>query len=268
VNDVLTSQLTEVGLTRNEAIAYVCLLEADDASGLTGYEVAARSGVPRSAVYGVLRKLETAGAAFANGEKPARYVAVSPSQLVEGMRARTRIKMDRLDDSLARVSVRERPEPVWILSRYDEVMERLETMVRGASQSIAISGWRREMESIAPTLRRLDLSSVHFVAHVPDGWPTAPKGIAVWSDPHFLDDGHKADWSHKLLAVTDRREALIGGAEPNHDNHAVWTTNPALVDVATDHIVLDVTLLARAQGRDCADDVSPIMRPHLSWKSE
>jgi len=267
VTEALIAQLTEVGLTRNEAIAYLCLLEADDEEGLTGYEVAARSGVPRSAVYGVLRKLEAAGAAFASGDKPARYVGVSPKQLVEGMRARDRVRFDRLDDALSRVSVRERPEPVWILSRYDEVMERLETMIRAATESIAISGWRREMESIAPTLGRLDLSSVHCVMHVPDGWPTAPEGVSVWSDPNFLKDERKAGWSHKLLAVTDRREALIGGAEPDHDNHAVWTTNPALVDVATDHIILDVTLLSRALGRDCADDVSPIMRPHLSWKS-
>jgi len=267
VTAALIAQLTEVGLTRNEAIAYLCLLEAEDVDGLTGYEVAARSGVPRSAVYGVLRKLETAGAAFASGDKPARYVGVSPKQLVEGMRARDRVRLDRLDDALSRVSVRERPEPVWILSRYDEVMERLETMVRAATESIAISGWRREMEAIAPTLARLDLRSVHCVMHVPDGWPDAPAGVSVWSDPNFLDDERKAGWSHKLLAVTDRREALIGGAEPDHDNHAVWTTNPALVDVATDHIILDVTLLSRMLGEDCADDVSPIMRPHLSWKS-
>jgi len=267
VNEALIAQLVALGLTRNEAIAYLCLLEADEPDGLTGYEVAARSGVPRSAVYGVLRKLEAAGAAFASGDKPARYVGVSPKQLVDGMRSRNRVKLDRLDDALAGVSVRNRPEPVWILSRYAEVMERLQTMVRAAEHSIALSAWRRELDAIAPTLRRLDLGRVHCVVHVLDGWPDAPDGVSVWADPSFGDDPQRAEWSHKLLAVTDRREALIGGAEPELDNHAVWTTNPALVDVATDHIILDVTLLSRAAGRACADAVSPLMRPHLSWKS-
>ena len=42
-----------------------------------------------------------------------------------------------------------------------------------------------------------------------------------------------------------------------------WTTNPSLVDVAANHIILDITLLARAQGRDATGDVAPMMRPHL-----
>jgi hypothetical protein len=218
-------------------------------------------------VYSVLRKLETTGAACANGEKPARYVGVEPKQLVEGMRANTRVRLDRLDDALSRVSVRARPEPVWILSRYEEVMERLETMIRAAEESIALSAWRRELDAIAPTLRRLDLRRVHCVVHVVDGWPSAPKGVDVWTDPEFENDPQKGGWSHKLLAVTDRREALIGGAEPDLDNHAVWTTNPALVDVATDHIILDITLLSRSTGRGCDSAVSPLMRPHLSWKT-
>ena len=37
-----------------------------------------------------------------------------------------------------------------------------------------------------------------------------------------------------------------GGTEPDADNHAVWTPNPSLVDVATNHIILDITLMARA----------------------
>jgi len=63
--------------------------------------------------------------------------------------------------------------------------------------------------------------------------------------------------------VVDRREALIGGSEPDADNHAVWTTNPSLVDVATNHIILDLTLMSQRSGRSCDADVAPMMRPHL-----
>jgi hypothetical protein len=63
--------------------------------------------------------------------------------------------------------------------------------------------------------------------------------------------------------VVDRREALIGGAEPGADNDAVRTTNPSLVDVATNHVILDLTLLAQRAGRSCEADVAPMMRPHL-----
>ena len=39
----------------------------------------------------------------------------------------------------------------------------------------------------------------------------------------------------------------MGGADPDADNHAVVTTNPSLVDVATNHIILDITLTSRGK---------------------
>ena len=60
----LVTRLEGLGLSRNEALAYLTLLEADEEDGLTGYEVASRSSIPRSAVYTVLRKLQSSGAAF------------------------------------------------------------------------------------------------------------------------------------------------------------------------------------------------------------
>ena len=80
VTDALVGELVAVGLTRNEAVAYVTLLESEGA--VTGYEVAQRSGIPRSAVYSVLRRLEEAGGAFLAGADPARYVACDPVRFV------------------------------------------------------------------------------------------------------------------------------------------------------------------------------------------
>ncbi len=44
----LVDRLVETGLTRNQSLAYVTLLADDGGAGLTGYEVGARSGVPRA----------------------------------------------------------------------------------------------------------------------------------------------------------------------------------------------------------------------------
>jgi hypothetical protein len=102
---------------------------------------------------------------------------------------------------------------------------------------------------------------VHGVLHSPDRARPLP-GFSCWFDD-VTDDAQKAAWSHKALVVVDRREALIGGTEPGAANHAVVTTNPSLVDVATNHVILDVTRLSMVTGRDCTGDVAPMMRPHL-----
>ena len=264
MHEAAIAQLTELGLTRNEALAYLTLLEESDEEGATGYEVASRSGIPRSAVYSVLRRLEESGAAFCTGEKPARYLPTAPDRFVAQMRRTNQARLERLTESLGRVPKRARPEPIWSLSRYDEVVGRIETMIRGAQHSLYLSLWSRELDRLMPALRSVADRPLHRVLHSPDHILDPPPGFACWTDDAASENGNgKAAWSHKVLVVVDRQEALIGGSEPASDNHAVLTTNPSLVDMATNHIILDITLLARRLGRDCADDVSPMMRPHL-----
>ena len=257
------SQLEALGLSRNEALAYLSLLQASSEEGATGYEVAATSGVPRSAVYTVLGKLEEGGAVFRIGDKPARYVPTDPDHFIAHLRRRSNAHLDRAAESLRRLPRRSRPEPIWSLSRYDEVIDRIDQMVRSASECIYLSIWSRELEAIRPALAAVQDRALHRVLHSPEALAEPPPHFACWCDD-LAGDLMKATWSHKVLVVVDRRAALIGGAEPDVDNHAVWTSNPSIIDVATNHIVLDITRLATRAGRDCSADVSPMMRPHLA----
>ena len=260
--EALVAQLEGLGLSRNEALAYLTLLEDDGDGGITGYEVAARSGIPRSAVYTVLRKLEKLGAAFSTGTDPMGFVANDPETWVGQVRRSTLARLEEVEASLQQLPPRDRPEPIWVLRRYDEVMARIDRMIRGAERSIWLSLWPRELDALLPALAAVADRDLHRVLHSPARLREEPAGFSTFIDD-VAGDIAKAGWSHKALVVVDRREALIGGSEPDADNHAVWTTNPSLVDVATNHIILDITLMARARGEDCDTVVSPMMRPHL-----
>jgi hypothetical protein len=262
VHEIIIAKFIELGLTRNEALAYVTLLEDHQTDGLTGYEVAARSGIPRSAVYTVLRKLQDAGATFCIGTEPARYAAIDPSTFIDNMRRGMVTRLDSLQDSLAKLPKRDRPEPVWILHRYEDVMARIGTMIRSAEHSVYLSIWPRELAHLREALQAVEDRGLHRVLYSPAAGMDCPAGFSCWIDTVEGDEA-KAAWSHKALVVVDHREALIGGTEPYADNQAVWTTNPSLVDTATNGIIMDITLLARTTGRPCVDDVSPMMRPHL-----
>lgn len=262
LQEEIIGRFVELGLTRNEGLAYLALLEAPEEDGLTGYEVAARSGIPRSAVYAVMRKLETSRAAFATGSNPARYRATAPSSLVADFRRSTTDRLDRLHQDLDTYPRRAWPEPIWTFARYDEVLARAEAMVRSARRSIYLSIWNREGQLLRAALEAIASRDLHRVLFSTDGVSPHLPGFSHWSD-EVTSDAQKAAWSHKLLAIVDRREALIGGTEPDADNHAVYTSNPSLVDVATNNIILDITLLAQRTGRDPTSDVAPMMRPHL-----
>lgn len=259
--DALVLQLTASGLTRNESLAYLTLLEDESDQGLSGYEVAARSGIPRSAVYAVLRKLESAGAAFCFGE-PARFAPTEPARWIQQNRRQTNTRLDALSVGLSALPKRSHPEPVWILNRYTEVMDRIDAMIRQATRSIYLSVWSRELSILMPAIRAVASRDLHRVLHSPVSVREQPSGFTCWVDDAASDED-KATWSHKALVVVDREFALIGGTEPDADNHTVWTANPSLVDVATNHIILDITLMARSRGIDPVGVVSPMMRPHL-----
>lgn len=259
----LIAELEALGLTRNEALAYVTLLENDEPAGCTGYEVANRSGIPRSAVYTVLRRLETSGGAFAVGQEPARYLPTPPAQFLDQIRAGTTARIDRVRETLERTPKVRLPEPLWIVDRYEDVIARIDQMVRAATKSLHLSLWPREVERLMPAFWAVADRPLHRVLHCPDRVAAAPPGFSCWFGALGPED-RKAGWSHKARVVKDRAEALIGGTEPDVANRAVWTSNPSIVDLAADAIVLDITLLAERTGRDCAADVAPIMRPHLS----
>jgi len=260
--EALVGQLSELGLTRNQSLAYLTLLRDDGSEGLTGYEVGARSGVPRSAAYKVLRQLEEHGAAFAVGEDPQRFLAAEPQRWLERVKRSTLVKVDTVQQALESLPARSRPEPLWIVRRYDDVMSRIAEMILGAEESIYLSLWARELEALREPLRAAAERDLHKVLHCPERLSELPEGFSCWLDDMSGDEA-KQGWSHKAIVVVDRREALVGGAEPDAANDAVWTTNPSLVDVATNHIILDITLMARSTGRDCFDVVAPMMRTEL-----
>jgi len=146
------------------------------------------------------------------------------------------------------------------------VLARIDAMIRTAEQSVYCSLWDRELRRLLPAFEHVADRDLHRVLHSPDKVGADLPGFATWIDD-VGDDTEKANWSHKALVVVDRREALIGGTEPDADNQAVVTSNPSLVDVATNHIILDITLLARRSGVDPVGDVGPMMRPHLPTSS-
>src|SRR5262249_30212826 len=77
--------LVALGFSLNESRAYAALLSESPA---TGYEVGVRAQIPRSAVYGVLRRLVKAGAVRAIAGAPERFVPAAPDDLLSMLRKR------------------------------------------------------------------------------------------------------------------------------------------------------------------------------------
>jgi sugar-specific transcriptional regulator TrmB len=84
--DQIIEELGQLGFSQYESKAYVSLLTN---SPMTGYELAKRSGIPRSMVYETLGKLVDRGAAHLVPTEPVMYAPVSAAVLLGRYRQRT-----------------------------------------------------------------------------------------------------------------------------------------------------------------------------------
>src|SRR6478735_10529767 len=98
-DDILDS-LEALGFSTNEARAYRGLLVESPA---TGYEIAQRASIPRSAIYAVLKRLEDGGLVARVEESPARYAPLPPGDLMGVLRRRFEGSLRSLDESIHRM---------------------------------------------------------------------------------------------------------------------------------------------------------------------
>ena len=112
MESALVNKLTEFGFTQNESKAYLTLLKRHPSSG---YEVSQYSGVPRSAIYDILHKLELGGIVYAEGKKPVQYIPISPDQLTTNLASRFEHNINELKEGLNELNQPLKRESTWNL---------------------------------------------------------------------------------------------------------------------------------------------------------
>jgi sugar-specific transcriptional regulator TrmB len=241
--DVVPS-LGALGFSLNESRAYAALLRDSPA---TGYEVGVRAQIPRSAVYGVLRRLVQAGAARSIAGSPERFVPAPLADLLALLRKRFDASAEALEHAVSQLD-RAPPAPdAFSVRGYERVLEEAERLVAGAQTRLVLSGWPREVLRLADELRRAAKRRVHIFAFSHAVLPKIPGEVFSYGlDELALEDF----WKHRLIVVADDVRTLIGATENKKDDHAVLSETSAIAEVATSQVALDITLLSQRQGRD------------------
>ena len=241
-NDRAVDALVGVGLTASEARAYLSLLSRSPA---TGYELAADSGVPRSAIYAVLRRLEEKGLAQKVHPKPARYVPMSPRELPGMLGARFRRDLDRLTQVLDEFTATGPERVTWTVTGYDAIMAEAVRLVGSARGTVHASLWAREALLLSGALAEARRRGVSVVLFSFTDLSEVKRTVgdidveAVDQTGRFeilqygLDERQlEQHWRHKLILVVDRERVLVGGADQRSAVRAVRTDEPSLVEMA------------------------------------
>ncbi len=231
--------LVSLGFNLNEGRAYAALLRLGRS---TGYEVSQRAGVPRSAVYAVLRRLVEQGAARSLPGNPERFIATPPDALLELMRKRFDASGKSLVDAIRRMHVTPAVPDAFSVKGYDRVMEEASRIVGSAKRTLVVSGWPRELEQLGAELSRADARGAYVVIFSHAVLPPSLGGH------HFsyslLEEQLEEFWEHRLVLVADDARTLIGATEQGDGDSAVLSEAPAIAEFAVGQVALDITLLA------------------------
>jgi len=246
----IVAALFELGFHLNEARAYAELLRAGPS---TGYEVSRRAGVPRSAVYGVLRRLADRGAARAIAGSPERFVATPVTALVGQLRRRFDGSATHLRDAAAQLDAAPSAPDAFSVRGYQRILEEAARVVLAAREVLVLSGWPRELEELKAPLSTAAKHGVYTVLFSHAALPDDLAGV------HFsyglAEAALESFWKHRLVVVADDKVSLIGATEGLAEDTAVVSETAAIAEVAVSQMALDVTLLAQRHGRD----VAPVM---------
>ncbi len=144
--------LRDLGLTEYEAKVYTALVKIR--SG-TASDIHLVSGIPRSAVYGALHRLEERGAIEVQSSKPMRYRAVPPEIALEKLKdnfiAESEDALASLKEIYQTQRMEAREEAIWTVSGVKNVSDKIIEMIRGAQTDIIFAASYPSFHEIAKT---------------------------------------------------------------------------------------------------------------------
>jgi sugar-specific transcriptional regulator TrmB len=240
----VVAALVALGFSLNESRAYQALLQESPA---TGYEVGVRASIPRSAVYGVLRRLVSVGAARSIAGTPERFAPAPAEEVLTLLRKRFEASTTLLEEAVRQVDKTPPTPDAFSVKGYTRVLEEAERLIRGAQQRLVLSGWPRELAHLAAELRRAAKRKVYIVVFSHAALNQLPGELFSYGlDEPALEEF----WKHRLVVVADDQRTLIGATEMQPTDNAVVSETNAIAEIATSQVALDITLLSQRQKRE------------------
>lgn len=249
--------LVALGFSLNESRAYTALLQESPA---TGYEVGVRAQIPRSAVYGVLRRLVKAGAARSIAGTPERFAPSAADDLLVLLRKRFDTSTEQLEVAIRRIDTSPPAPDAFSVRGYQRILEEAERLVRGAQNRLVVSGWPREIDQLGLELKRAAKRKVYIVVFSHAELGALPGEIFSYG---LEERGLEEFWKHRLVVVADDRRTMIGATEQNESDAAVVSETRAIAELATSQVALDITLLTQRAGRDVEAVMAKMLGPRV-----
>lgn len=148
----LTEYLQILGLTSYEARVLIALTQYG--SG-TASDIHSLSGVPRSAVYGVITKLDEKGLIVVQNTKPMRYKSLPPGNMIsvikEGYEKAIAYSLEKLEEIYRAEELNAEEDVVWNINGVKNVYDKIMQMLESANEEIIFASSFPSLNKIPDT---------------------------------------------------------------------------------------------------------------------
>jgi len=249
----LILQLSKFGFTQNEAKAYITLLKHCPA---TGYEVSQHSGVPRSAIYEILRKLELGGAVYSEGKKPVHYFPIPSGQLATPLTSRFEHNIHDLKDKLSELNISSSDQQTWNIKGYSAMIDHSRSMIDDAKESIYMSAWDRECSEMKMQLNQAENRGLDICVF---SFTKLSRSFGSTFSYNIDEEKLRKIWHRQIVMVADKKNVILGGSDKTIDNQCIFTDNSSIVDTCLNYLILDLTLFSQRKNIDVQKNIAKMM---------
>lgn len=250
----LVDLMKQLGFTNYEARTYLFLLQNNPA---TRYELSKYSGVPRSAIYSVINELEKAGLVNAIHTEPKRYIPLPPEQMVKLLENRQKEILKEFQENINKMETTSQMDHLWNIRGYENLILKAKELIRDSKKSIYLSIWKREAVRLRKELEKAEKRGVKIVIFT---FTELPFSVGRVLSHNLTEEDLEKVWDHKIILCVDQKELLMGEADIQTPKNVAWTHNKALIAIALNHIILDISLFGQRYGVNI-DDCVVEMRP-------
>jgi len=237
VREDIVSALTDLGLTTYEAKVFVALTLLGEAS--VG-EIYPQADVPRSAVYGILKKLQQKGMVEIAHGKPTKFRALRPDVALEKLERTFSNAKERAISNLTAmhrsISSKSTEEAVWIIRGRKNIDDKIIALVESAEREILFGARTSYFSWLSEYLRSAKKRGVEMRFLVPEEELKKNRELEALGDVVSLplEKTLPNELSMSILLV-DKRVALFNavykGESTLSEETAFWSDSIAFVSL-------------------------------------
>jgi len=237
------AHLQNLNFTQYESKAYLALLKQ---GGISGYELAKKSGIPASKIYQVLNRLIEKEVVIALDSEPVKYTPVPPAEVLYRLRADFMYTLDTVSPKLSELYRHQHSSDnyIWNVSGRPAIINKVNDFINEAVKKIHLSVWDEEIAEIEDSLkqarrRKISIAIVHY------GEKKLNIGLEFRHGREHIIRRQRG--ARRIALEVDEQKVILAHFLEDGSCNAVWTTNKGLVLLAKDYIIHDIYTIRMAE---------------------